>query len=100
MRALMILALLTGQASAAVLGTITNQAGNEIELTDESCGENAGNLVMAQLESGSLMVGCWFKAEEWLLIKWSDGDIRRYPYNVIKPTQYLKDKYGKPEVEL
>jgi hypothetical protein len=55
---------------------------------------------MAQLESGSLMVGCWFKAEEWLLIKWSDGDIRRYPYNVIKPTQYLKDKYGKPEVEL
>ena len=63
---------------------LVNQAGGKIVLTTTPCSDKPNqNLVFSTTPSGNTIFGCWFGAENFVMIVWSDGAVSTFPGNVF-----------------
>ena len=88
MSKLLIAVLLLSTVAHAESWETTNQNGGKIVLTDTKCtSEPSKMVVFSQANNGPTLFGCWFYAEGYAMVKWSDGDIRAYPENLFAKKQ-------------
>jgi len=80
-----IASLLAFNAQAAVVAQADNGGGGKIVLFDAVCKTNQNMRAMLGYSGdGEIMQGCWLAESGVVIIKWSDGDVRRYPIRVFK----------------
>lgn len=74
-------------ANAKTIAESKNKGGGKIVLTDEICSDNKNLLAYSQVANASTLLGCWLTDDNFIHIRWDDGDLRSYPYNawVMKP---------------
>ena len=77
-RFLLALALI-GAAHAGTVATMKNNAGGMIVLTDARC-DKKSLVVYANSDTGKTMFGCWFVDDNFVFIRWNDGEIKTYPF--------------------
>ena len=78
------LCLAIGIAQADTVATATNDAGGMIVITDVKC-QNEKNLFVAytvMANSSKTLMGCWTMDDNFIFIRWSDGDVRTYPFGI------------------
>jgi hypothetical protein len=68
------------QAKAVV--EAANQGGGKLVLTDEFCNDNQHKLAYSQTNTTSTLFGCWTGDGKFIHIRWYDGDLRSYPYEI------------------
>lgn len=73
-------------AQAAVIGTIDNQAGGKINLTDGKGSCLSGLMAIASIPGREAFFGCWFFDAEQVFIKYEDGKVFVYPGDAISLT--------------
>lgn len=87
------LAILAGNTMADTFAISGNTGGGQIILTDKQGNCNAGSkMAYSRVPGGSAIYGCWSMPDDWILVRWSDGDFRMYdPRNFD-----LQGKYAAP----
>jgi hypothetical protein len=78
---LLVLSLVCSFAHSETIATLQNGAGGIIVLTDVKCDKNS-RVVYSNDSGGNTWMGCWFFDDNFVFIKWSDGAIKTYPFNV------------------
>ena len=75
--------MVASHGDAGTVATSTNDAGGMMVITDEKCaGEK--NLYVAYSvipSNGRTMMGCWVMDDNFIFIRWNDGDVRTYPFS-------------------
>ena len=85
MKKLLFVLLFVSNAQAAVVAESNNGAGGKIILFDTVCKTNQNMRAMLGYSGdGEAMQGCWLAESGVVIVKWSDGDIRRYPIKLFK----------------
>lgn len=57
-----------------------NQAGGKIVLTTTPCSDKPNqSVVFSTTRSGDTIFGCWFGAENFVMIVWSNGEVSTFP---------------------
>ena len=76
------LLLLSLSASAAgIIAELENEGGGIIALTDIGCKTVIGaNIAYSNHRNGNYLLGCWVLDKDNVYVKWSDGDIKEYPW--------------------
>lgn len=74
------LVFLVTTASAETVAFMKNNAGGVIVLTDQKC-EKKMYVTYANANNGQTMFGCWFADENFIFIRWSDGEVKTYPFH-------------------
>lgn len=90
-----LIALLTVKsAKAETVAASSNTGGGQIMLTDMSGTCPSGSKVaFSRVTGGAAIMGCWTANDEWIFVRWSDGDFRMYdPRNF-----QMQGKYAKPK---
>ena len=76
--------LAVSAAHADTVATSVNDAGGLMVLSDVKCsGER--NLFVAYTvvpSSSRTLMGCWTMDDNFIFIRWSDGDVRTYPFSM------------------
>ena len=80
MKKLLLALLLIGSAQAGTVAAMKNNAGGVIVLTDLKC-DKTSMVVYANTDKGKTAFGCWFVDENFVFIRWSDGEVRTYPFS-------------------
>ena len=77
------LALLTGAAHSGTVATAGNKGGGIMVLTDVMCsGEKDLRVAYSTLDNNKTMMGCWTMDDNFIFIRWNDGDVRTYPFDI------------------
>lgn len=79
MKLLLALALVTSTAGAGTVAMMKNSAGGVIVLTDVKC-DKKSLVAYANANTGKTMMGCWFADDNFVFIRWNDGEISTYPF--------------------
>ena len=81
---LLALLLAVGMAHAGTVATSTNDAGGMMVLSDVKCnGERDLFVAYSTIPSSSkTLMGCWTMDDNFIFIRWNDGDIRTYPFSM------------------
>ena len=80
---LLTLLLAVGVAQAATVATTKNEAGGMAVLTDLPCEGRKDTFIAYTVYSGSrTLFGCWAMDDNFIFIRWSDGDVRTYPFHI------------------
>jgi len=82
------LLLVCCSAEAKIVAESLNQSGGKMVLTTEKCTNSTGYVAYSVMENNPTLLGCWLNDDDFIHIRWSDGDLRSYPYNVF----IIKDK--------
>ena len=73
------LALAAGNTMADTVAIGGNTGGGQIILSDRQGNCAAGSkMAYSRVPGGSAIHGCWSLPDEWILVRWSDGDLRMY----------------------
>ena len=65
--------------ASGIIAEMPNQGGGNISLTDIKCTTIKDTFIAyANSSSGRSILGCWASDEDYVLVRWSDGDIRQY----------------------
>ena len=81
---LLALLIIFSYNSHADTWTTTNDGGGQIVLTQTVCSQNKNtSVVFSQLNNAKTMFGCWFVTDGFVMVTWSDGDIRSYPIEIF-----------------
>lgn len=85
------LALAATVATAGTVATTKNAAGAMAVLTDVRC-EGSKNTFIAYTvyDGGKTLLGCWSMDDNFIIVRWDDGDLRMYPFHIWD----LKTKKG------
>ena len=78
MKRLLLALILVGYAQAGTVAMMKNNAGGMIVLTDVKC-DKKSLVVYANADNGKTMFGCWFADDNFVFIRWNDGETRTYP---------------------
>lgn len=71
--------------AAGIIAELENEGGGTIALTDIGCKTVVGaNIAYSNHRNGKHILGCWVSDKENVYVKWSDGDIREYPWENFK----------------
>ena len=90
---LVVLSILSLNASAGIIAEASNKGGGSIALTDIKCTTVKDTYVAySYLSNGQSLLGCWAGDGSRVFIRWSDGDVRSYPLDVFEQP---KDSYGR-----
>ena len=77
---LLALSILVSCNAQADTWATNNNGGGQIVLTQTRCSDSSNTSVaFSQLKNGQTLFGCWFTSDGFVMITWSDGDIRTYP---------------------
>jgi len=79
---LAILALVTLPVFGETLATAVNRDGGMLVLTDVKCKNKNSFIAYTFASNGSTTLGCWISDDSFVMIQWSDGDIRTYPIGI------------------
>lgn len=73
-------------ARAEAIAQIPNKSDGSIILFDRqgTCPKSM-QTVIARAKDGTTLIGCWFYADGFVFVKWSDGDVRTYDANAFVP---------------
>lgn len=80
-RLLVALLLVIGVAQAEPIAETKNMGGGKIVLTNDKCTNSNAFIAYSVMPNQPTLTGCWANDDEYIHIKWSDGDLRSYPYN-------------------
>lgn len=72
--------LVATTAGAGTVAMMKNNAGGVIVLTDVKC-DKKSNIVYANAGNGQTSFGCWFIDENFVFVRWNDGEVRTYPFS-------------------
>lgn len=70
-------------AHAGVIGTIENQAGGKINLTDAKGSCSSGKLVIASSPGQEAIFGCWSFDADQVFVKYESGKVYVYPADTV-----------------
>jgi hypothetical protein len=85
MKKLLLSLLFVSSAQAAVIAESSNGAGGKIILFDNVCNTNQNMRAMLAYDGdGGFMRGCWLSESGEIIVKWADGDVRRYPIKLFQ----------------
>jgi hypothetical protein len=85
MKKLLLALLFVSNTQAAVVAQADNGGGGKIVLFDTVCKTNQNMRAMLGYSGdGESMQGCWLAEAGVVIVKWSDGDVRRYPIKLFK----------------
>jgi hypothetical protein len=85
MKKLLLSLLFVSSAQAAVIAESGNGAGGKIILFDNVCNTNQNMRAMLAYDGdGGFMRGCWLSESGEIIVKWADGDVRRYPIKLFQ----------------
>jgi hypothetical protein len=85
MKKLLLSLLFASSAQAAVIAESGNDAGGKIILFDNVCKTNQNMRAMFGYDGdGGFMRGCWLSESGEIVVKWADGDVRRYPIKLFQ----------------
>ena len=89
MKRLLLALILVSSAQAGTIAMMKNNAGGMIVLTDAKC-DKKSLVVYANAGNGQTMFGCWFADDNFVFIRWNDGDVSTYPFSewTIKAKSY------------
>ncbi len=76
---LLCLLMAIGTAHAATVAESRNKGGGKMVLTDIKCSSQTGYVAYSVVPNQSTLGGCWFVDDQFVHIRWSDGDYRAYP---------------------
>ena len=94
LRSILVCAMLSmASAQAAVIGTIDNQAGGKINLTDNKGSCPSGLVAIASAPGKEAFFGCWSFDAEQVFIKYEDGRVYVYPSDTVSLTS-VKRRQG------
>ena len=80
---LLTLLLAAGVAQAGTVATTKNEAGGIAVLTDEECTGRKNAWVAYSIHTGNkVLFGCWAMDDNFVFIRWEDGDVRNYPLTI------------------
>ncbi len=83
----LMLALICTFSHAGTVATALNIGGGLIVLTDDKCSGKEGLIAYTNDKTGRTTIGCWFPEDSFIFVRWSDGDIRTYPYEIFTVKQ-------------
>lgn len=73
------LAIIAGNTMADTVAISSNTGGGQIILSDRQGNCAVGSkMAYSRIPGGSAIHGCWSLPDEWILVRWSDGDLRMY----------------------
>jgi hypothetical protein len=82
---LLSLLFVSSVAQSAVIAESNNGAGGKVLLFDGVCKTNQNMRAMLGYDGdGNWTTGCWLLSASEIVIKWADGDIRRYSVKVFQ----------------
>lgn len=76
------LALVLQICNAETIATQPNVAGGMIVLTDVKCKTGKSMVAYGTTKDGQTSFGCWFLDDNFVFIRWDDGTVRTYPFDV------------------
>lgn len=84
------LAIIADNTMADTVAIGGNTGGGQIILTDMQGNCNSGSkMAYSRIPGGSAIHGCWSIPDDWILVRWSDGDFRMYdPRNFLMQGKY------------
>lgn len=68
-------------AQAEPIAETKNMGGGKIVLTNDKCDNGTSYIAYSVMPNRSTITGCWANDDEYIHIRWSDGDLRSYPYS-------------------
>ena len=80
MKRLLLALLFACSAQAGTVAAMKNNAGGLIVLTDIKC-DKKSLVVYANTGNGQTAFGCWFADDNFVFIRWNDGEVRTYPFS-------------------
>ena len=82
-------------SAAGIIAEMPNQGGGNISLTDIKCTTIKDTFIAyANIPSGRSILGCWASDEDNVFVRWSDGDIRQYPFDSFTmKKRYINGKW-------
>lgn len=82
-RFLLALLLAATAAHAGTVATASNKNGGIIVLSDVKCqGERDLFVAYSTVENSRTLMGCWTMDDNFIFIRWNDGDVRTYPFEI------------------
>lgn len=80
---LLVLLLAAGMAHAGTVATTKNMSGGLAVLTDEPCTGRKNAWVAYSVYGGDkTLFGCWAMDDNFIFIRWEDGEVRNYPFDI------------------
>jgi len=95
MKQIFLALLITASSShALIIAEMFNNTGGKIVITDEACNlGGTAKLAYATIPKGRTDLGCWVYDEEYIHIKWQEGN-RLMSYPLLDWTIKVKNKNG------
>ena len=76
--------MVASHGDAGTVATSTNDAGGMMVLSDVKCSGERDLFVAYTVvpNSSKTLMGCWTMDDNFVFIRWNDGDVRTYPFGI------------------
>ena len=87
---LIALLIVSSSAHAESLFEANNNANGKLVLTDELCRDGTNRLAYSTVQGYDTILGCWTADNSYVHIKWYEGSLRSYNYNIWRDVRKVK----------
>ena len=78
-----VMCIAASTAWAGTVATASNKNGGIIVLSDGKCqGDKDLFVAYSTVENSRTLMGCWTMDDNFIFIRWNDGDVRTYPFEI------------------